>query len=132
MDNFDLKKYLAEGKLHEDASEAINFEEEIQSIIKQKNLQKDDKIKWEFGFSGWRDTTPKKLTGTFIRWQLLMENGMIKSFNPKNLSTAIGVVAEVKDDKINTNKISYLYYYVNGDPVSEDNQKAFETLTKNG
>jgi hypothetical protein len=83
-----------------------------------------------FSFSGWRDKTPVEHTGTFIRWGLILESGMVQPLIPKYINSAVGIVAMVKDDKIAPTKLSYLYYYINGNPNSKDDQKAFETLEK--
>jgi hypothetical protein len=104
-------------------------EVEILNIIKQKNLQQGDKIKWIFSFSGWKDKTPVKHTGTFIRWELILENGMTKPLIPKYIKSAVGIMVIVKDDKIAPNKLSFLTYYFNGKGIS-DEQKSFETLEK--
>ena len=105
------------------------FSEEILDTIKQKNLQKGDKVQWMFSFSGWRDKTPVKYTGTFNRWALITDGGMIKPFNSVNIKSAYGIVAVVNSDQ-SPSKFSYLYYYINGNPNSKDDQKAFETLEK--
>ena len=101
----------------------------IKNIINQKNLQQGDKIKWMFSFSGWRDKTPVEHTGTFIRWGLILESGIIQPLIPKYIKLAVGIMVIVKDDKIAPNKLSFLTYYFNGKGIS-DEQKAFETLEK--
>lgn len=128
MKKQELKQIIKEEikKILENSSPEI----QIKNIINQKNLQQGDKIKWMFSFSGWRDKTPVEHTGTFIRWGLILENGMIQHLSPKHIKSAVGIVAMVKDNKIAPTKLSYLYYYINGNPISEDNQKAFETLEK--
>jgi hypothetical protein len=116
-------------KLKEDLDKETSYEAEISDIIKQKNLQQGDKIKWMFGFSGWRDKTPVEYTGTFIKWGLIMEGGMIKPLIPKYMKSAVGIIARVKNDKFPT-KTSYLYYKLDGKSYIEDEQKAFVTLEK--
>jgi len=126
------KPYLSEKiakKLKEDLDKETSYEAEISDIIKQKNLQQGDKIKWMFGFSGWRDKTPVEYTGTFIKWGLIMEGGMIKPLIPKYMKSAVGIIARVKNDKFPT-KTSYLYYKLDGKSYIEDEQKAFVTLEK--
>ena len=104
-------------------------EVEILNIIKQKNLSQGDKIKWMFSFSGWRDKTAVEHTGTFIRYELILENGMTKPLISKYIKSAVGIMVIVKDDKIAPNKLSFLTYYFNGKGIS-DEQKAFKTLEK--
>ena len=128
MKKSDLKQLIKEevSKILENSSSEIL----IKNIINQKNLQQGDKIKWMFSFSGWRDKTPVEHTGTFIRWGLILESGIIQPLIPKYMNSAVGITAMVKDDKIAPTKISYLPYYINGNHISKDNQKAFETLEK--
>lgn len=128
MKKLKLKQIIKEeiSKILENSSSEM----QIKNIINQKNLQQGDKIKWMFSFSGWRDKTPVEHTGTFIRWGLISETGMIQPLIPKYIKSTVGIVAMVKDDKIAPTKINYLYYYINGNPISKDNQKAFETLEK--
>jgi hypothetical protein len=128
MKKSELRQIIKEeiDKILEDSS----YEEQIKNIVNQKNLQKGDKIKWMFSFSGWRDKTPVKHTGTFSRWGLILKNGMIQSLIPKYIKSAVGIVAMVKDDKITPNELHFLSYYFNSKSISEDDQKAFETLEK--
>jgi hypothetical protein len=125
MKKQELKQIIKEeiNKILKDSSP----EKQIKNIINQKNLQQGDKIKWMFSF--W-DKTPVEHTGTFIRWGLILENGMVQPLIPKYINSAVGIIAMVKDDKIAPTKLSYLYYYINGNPNSKDDQKAFETLEK--
>ena len=128
MKNQELKQIIKEeiSKVLKDSSP----EKQIKNIINQKNLQQGDKIKWMISFSGWRDKTPVEHTGTFIRWGLILENRMVQPLIPKYINSAVGIVAMVKDDKIAPTKLSYLYYYINGNLNNKDAQKAFETLEK--
>jgi hypothetical protein len=128
MKKSELRQIIKEeiDKMLEDSS----YEEQIKNIVNQKNLQKGDKIKWMFSFSGWRDKTPVEHTGTFSRWGLILKNGMIQSLIPKYIKSAVGIVAMVKDDKITPNQLQFLLYYFHSKFISEDDQKAFETLEK--
>ena len=122
-------KKIAEPYLDEDLNKETSYKTEILDLVKQKDLQQGDKVKWMFSFSGWRDKTPVEYTGTFIRWGLIDKKGMIKPLIPKYMDSAVGITAMVKDNKTPF-RISYLHYKFEGDLSSKEDNAAFEALEK--
>jgi hypothetical protein len=127
--NIDAAEKIAKPYMEEGLYKKTSYKAKILDIVKQKNLQKGDKVKWISNSPGEKDKTSVEHTGTFIMWVLKLTDGSTRQYTLKYLPSTVAIVAMIQEDNSLSKKNLFLSYHFDNNIIKQD-QDAFETLEK--